>query len=90
MEEKKPIPAKFHYTFNLRDVSKVFMGIMMVSPGKVRDDPTATRLWIHENCRVFHDRLINEEDKEWFYDLIMEIIGREFKTKFEKEVIFGK
>jgi len=49
MEEKKPIPAKFHYTFNLRDVSKVFMGIMMVSPAKVRDDPTSCRLWIHEN-----------------------------------------
>lgn len=69
MEEKKPIPSKFHYTFNLRDVSKVFMGIMMVSPAKVRDEATASKLWIHENTRVFHDRLINEEDKEWFYDL---------------------
>jgi dynein heavy chain len=38
LEEKKPIPAKFHYTFNLRDVSKVFMGIMMVHAAKVRDD----------------------------------------------------
>lgn len=24
------------------------------------------KLWIHEMCRVFYDRLINEEDKEWF------------------------
>lgn len=23
-KEMKPIPSKFHYTFNLRDVSKVF------------------------------------------------------------------
>ena len=85
MEEKKPIPSKFHYTFNLRDVSKVFMGIMMVDPQKVRDEAIASKIWIHENTRVFHDRLINMGDKDWFYDLVIEILGREFKSKFEKE-----
>ena len=47
------------------------------------------RLWIHESSRVFHDRLINEIDKEWFKNLIMELLGRGFNNRMEKETIFG-
>lgn len=72
--EKLPIPTKFHYTFNLRDVSRVFQGILMVKNGVVKDVDTVTRLWVHEVSRVFYDRLINEEDRDWFKTLIVELL----------------
>ncbi len=50
-----PIPAKFHYTFNLRDISKVFQGILMTKPKSISDDAKFINLWIHETSRVFHD-----------------------------------
>ncbi len=46
-------------------------------------------MWIHESSRVFHDRLINEEDRNWFIDLIMELLGRGFNNRMEKDQIFG-
>uniref|UniRef100_A0A8C3HTZ9 Dynein axonemal heavy chain 1 n=1 Tax=Chrysemys picta bellii TaxID=8478 RepID=A0A8C3HTZ9_CHRPI len=60
-----PTPAKSHYTFNLRDLSKVFQGMLMAE-----DKLHLLRLWYHESCRVFRDRLVNDEDRNWFDDLM--------------------
>uniref|UniRef100_A0A8C0W387 Dynein axonemal heavy chain 1 n=1 Tax=Castor canadensis TaxID=51338 RepID=A0A8C0W387_CASCN len=65
-----PTPAKSHYTFNLRDLSKVFQGMLMADPANVEDKVQLLRLWYHENCRVFRDRLVNEEDRHWFDQLL--------------------
>lgn len=43
-KEKLPIPSKFHYTFNLRDVSKVFQGLLMTKPTLIRDPEAISRL----------------------------------------------
>jgi dynein heavy chain len=61
-----PIPAKFHYTFNLRDVAKVFQGILMTKTQSISNLDTFARLWLHECSRVFNDRLINDSDREFF------------------------
>lgn len=64
-----PIPAKFHYTFNLRDVAKVFQGILMCEPKLLvsgNDNEYYAKLWLHECTRVFGDRLCTPEDIEQF------------------------
>ena len=61
----KPIPRKSHYTFNLRDISKIFQGICSVNNQAVSAKIELVRLWIHENKRVFGDRLVDQEDRDW-------------------------
>ena len=61
-----PIPSKFHYLFNMRDISKVFQGILMARPYFVTDTAAFTKLWLHECQRIFMDRLCTPEDIEYF------------------------
>ena len=84
----RPTPAKFHYLFNLRDVSKVFQGILMVKPVSIQSPETLARLWINESLRVFYDRLINNEDKKWFTQLIMELMVRQFRMQIDHDEVF--
>ena len=68
--ELLPTPSKPHYTFNLRDLSKVFQGLLMASPSKVVSQDHLARLWVHESRRVFRDRLVNDEDRAWLDRLL--------------------
>nr|CAH7757605.1 unnamed protein product [Callosobruchus chinensis] len=51
-----PTPAKSHYVFNLRDLSKCIQGITQADSGTMRDETSMLRLFYHECLRVFHDR----------------------------------
>ena len=73
-----PTPAKSHYTFNLRDLAKVFQGTLMGSPKFIEQPIGMVRLWSHELKRVFEDRLTTSEDHEWFINQLTEITSSKF------------
>ncbi|XP_023013028.2 dynein heavy chain at 16F isoform X2 [Leptinotarsa decemlineata] len=73
-----PTPTKSHYVFNLRDLSKCIQGITQADAGTMREESSMLKLFYHECLRVFHDRLINVEDKSYFYLLMKEICSRNF------------
>ena len=79
-----PTPSKSHYTFNLRDLSKVFQGILMADAGFVKDKDSFIRLWAHECMRVFHDRLIDDADRKWFKELVATTTKESFNADFNK------
>ncbi|CAG9819075.1 unnamed protein product [Phaedon cochleariae] len=75
-----PTPTKIHYLFNLRDISKVFQGLLRSHKDYQNVKPAMLKLWIHECFRVFFDRLIDESDQDWFIAQMNEQLGRYFEV----------
>jgi len=73
-----PTPSRSHYTFNLRDLSGVFQGMLSASSRRITTVPGFLRLWIHECRRGFQDRLINDEDRLWLDNLLGETMHKQF------------
>lgn len=71
-QELLPTPDKSHYVFNLRDLSKCIQGVLQADSSNYNMPQQLMRLLYHESMRVFHDRLVNNEDKEYFKNLLRE------------------
>jgi dynein heavy chain len=88
-----PTPSKSHYVFNLRDLSKVIQGILQVAVDSLKTPDTLVLLWVHESCRVFRDRLIDDRDREWFNNQlesrIRENLMIEINRSSWENVLFG-
>ncbi|KAG6956166.1 hypothetical protein JG687_00010768, partial [Phytophthora cactorum] len=84
-----PTPAKSHYTFNLRDLSKVFQGVAQASSDTIKDGKDFVRLWSHECLRVFSDRLIDDKDRAWFADILVKTVKLHFDLQYTATDVRG-
>jgi dynein heavy chain len=80
-DKLKATPAKFHYVFTMRDLSRIFQGVlatdlsivnsggMVVADEQLEASVVLARLLKHEAERVFCDRLTNNKDKDTYQGL---------------------
>ncbi|XP_030074215.1 dynein axonemal heavy chain 10 [Microcaecilia unicolor] len=88
-----PTPSKFHYIFNLRDLSRIYNGLILTTRERFFTTGHMVRVWRNECLRVFHDRLINEVDKTLVQIHIQHLIEEKFKADLEtamrNPILFG-
>ncbi|KAF4790048.1 hypothetical protein TURU_143619 [Turdus rufiventris] len=72
-----PTPAKFHYIFNLRDLSRIWQGILTVTSDVCQNIGVLVALFQHECRRVIADRFISQSDRDWFEDMMRKIVSEE-------------
>ncbi|KAK0140700.1 Dynein heavy chain 3, axonemal [Merluccius polli] len=84
MDSFLPTPSKSHYIFNLRDFARVIRGVLLAPHTHMQEGDKLIRLWIHEVYRVFYDRLIDNEDRETFFNIVQDRTSSFFKQTIDK------
>ncbi|NXL59531.1 DYH17 protein, partial [Chordeiles acutipennis] len=84
-----PTAIKFHYLFNLRDLSNIFQGLLFSTPQCLKSPMDLVRLWLHEAERVYGDKLVDEKDQKSF-GKILEDTCKKFFAELSKDQVFSK
>uniref|UniRef100_A0A665X2B6 Dynein, axonemal, heavy chain 9 n=1 Tax=Echeneis naucrates TaxID=173247 RepID=A0A665X2B6_ECHNA len=61
-----PNAVKFHYIFNLRDLSNIFQGILFCTSECLKVPADLLKIYLHECNRVYRDKLVEGKDFQAF------------------------
>lgn len=83
-QELPRTPIKFHYVFNIRDISKVFQGFCLLTKENYPKNQDLIKLWRHESLRVFSDKLREPADQKKVENIIDSNIRSNFPDVAEE------
>ncbi|XP_055971730.1 dynein axonemal heavy chain 17 [Sorex fumeus] len=84
-----PTAIKFHYIFNLRDLSNIFQGILFSTAELLKTPLDLVRLWLHEAERVYGDKMVDDKDQDTLRRVTM-ASTKKFFDDLGEENLFAK
>uniref|UniRef100_A0A8D2N8R8 Dynein axonemal heavy chain 17 n=1 Tax=Zonotrichia albicollis TaxID=44394 RepID=A0A8D2N8R8_ZONAL len=79
-----PTAVKFHYVFNLRDLSNIFQGLLFSTPECLKQPQDLVKLYLHESNRVYRDRMVEEVDWDTFDKIQQEMVKKCYDDTLEQ------
>ncbi|KAJ3051836.1 hypothetical protein HK097_007152 [Rhizophlyctis rosea] len=73
-----PTAVKFHYIFNLRDLSNIFQGLLFSNKDTLKEPIDLVRLFLHETSRTYGDKMVDDTDRQQLWKLQEEIVKKTF------------
>ncbi|CAH6719016.1 dynein heavy chain, cytoplasmic [[Candida] jaroonii] len=68
-----------HYIYSPRELTRWTRGLLeAIKVTTYTELGKFLRLWYHEGLRLFHDRLVTDDDRKWTKDLFKEVISETF------------
>ncbi|XP_071824188.1 dynein axonemal heavy chain 5-like [Apostichopus japonicus] len=85
-----PTPAKFHYIFNLRDLSRIWQGMINTVAESIPTKEVIMQLWKHECTRVIADRFTGPQDCDWFNKTMNRVVAEDLGEEMQAAVMKDK
>eukprot|EP00210_Caulerpa_lentillifera_P003766 g3598.t1 len=95
VRELLPTPDRSHYLFNMRDLSRVVQGMMLMRKQDYQNSDLVVKLWIHEVLRVFHDRLVDQVDRQQMLEIVHDVLTKNLPVEGSRvtvqleDILFG-
>uniref|UniRef100_A0A8B9HQL2 Dynein, axonemal, heavy chain 11 n=1 Tax=Astyanax mexicanus TaxID=7994 RepID=A0A8B9HQL2_ASTMX len=78
-----PTAIKFHYIFNLRDLSNIFQGMLFCKSECMKTPQDLVKVYLHESNRVYRDKMVEDKDFSTFDKLQSEMVGKFYEDMEE-------
>uniref|UniRef100_A0A8W7PQG3 Dynein, axonemal, heavy chain 5 n=1 Tax=Anopheles coluzzii TaxID=1518534 RepID=A0A8W7PQG3_ANOCL len=79
-----PTPAKFHYIFSLRDLSRIWQGMIGTLSTVITSEAVLILLWKNECTRVFADRFVVPGDLDWFINEMLTVLEEDLGPEYRE------